>query len=400
MVDISSFFTLKGQLIIIALVQLGGIGIISFATFFASFMTKGIGLKHQSIIKDFLSSESLLESKKLLRGIIIITLFIELVGAILIFFSLKELKFNSIQEHIFYSIFHSISAFCNAGFSLFKDGLYTYKDNMPIRTLYSLHYAIAILIIIGGIGFSTLEDILRVSFYKTLFNKPWRKWKLSTQINIYTTIGLILIGFIVFGISELDNLPIHSIKKRLSLSLFQSITLRTAGFNTIDFGVLKDSTIIVCIFLMFIGGCPGSTAGGIKTSTFFLIIASAVATIKNQDKVEISNRTIGSSIIHKAHSILIFAIAYNLIAIFLLFLTEHNNEGIVSPLQVIFEQISAFSTVGLSLGITNTLSTTGKIIIITSMYVGRIGMLTLVLAISGKTIRSNYTYPEEQVMVV
>ncbi len=409
--DTGTYFTFKGQIVLMFLIQLGGIGIVSFATFFASFMAKGVGLKHQSIIQDHLSSESLISATALLRRVIIITLLIEFFGFILIFFSWDEdLQFNNLGQRIFFSAFHSVSAFCNAGFSLFPDSLYTnyLSDYTPlfnrsgmdinVQRMYGLHFIIALLIIFGGLGFSTIEDIFTRDKVRKRFKKPWKEWKISTRIAVNSTLILLSIGTVGFMTLEAYQLTNRTILEALNTAFFQSVTTRTAGFNTMDFSGLKEATIIMVIFLMFIGACPGSTGGGIKSSTFLLIALSSIANIKGRERIEIGKRTIPEDLIRKAFSIFMFATTYNIIAIFFLTITESGNENI-SILPIVFEQVSAFATVGLSMGITSELSDAGKAIIIISMYIGRVGTLTLALALSNKVKTNSYRYPDGHVMV-
>ena len=415
-VDVSTFFTFKGHLILMFLFQLGGIGIVSFATFFASFLAKGVSLKHQSIIQDFLSSESLDSAKGLLKKIIIMTVTIELLGAVAIFFSWdEELKFSSLGYKIFYSLFHSISAFCNAGFSLFSDGLFTSnisegnnvfarEVDIDLRQMYSLHFIIAIIIILGGIGFSTIEDIF-TSGRKNQRIKPRKEWKIGTKVAVYSSVFLIFLGTLGFMVLEAHQLTDRTIIEASITSFFQSVTTRTAGFHTMNFGgseggvPLANPTIILVIFLMFIGAAPGSTGGGIKSTTFLVLALAAIANIKGQERIELERRTIPNELIRKAFSIFMFATSYNLIAIFILSITEAGNPAANNILTLVFEQISAFSTVGLSMGITSNLTWMGKVVIILSMYIGRVGTLTLALALSNKVITNSYRYPEGNIMV-
>jgi Trk-type K+ transport system membrane component len=358
----------------------------------------------------------LISAKSLLRRIIFITLSIEFIGFIFIFFSWDEsLQFKGLGQKIFFSLFHSISAFCNAGFSLFEGGLYTdmLASDTPlfsgdgdviVKKMYLLHFIIAILIILGGVGFGTIEDVLTPSKIRDRWLHPWKDLKISSKIAIKTTGWLIVLGIIGFMLLESHQLRDRTIVEALNTAFFQSVTCRTAGFNTMSFGggaddmALQNSTIILCIFLMFIGACPGSTGGGIKSSTFYLIARSSWASIKGQERIEISRRTIPNDLVRKAFSIFMFATTYNIIAIFLLAVTESSNENI-TILQIVFEQISAFATAGLSMGVTSDLSSLGKIIIIISMYIGRVGTLTLALALSNTVSTNSYRYPEGHVMV-
>lgn len=397
-VDVSTFYSYKGHLVILFLMQLGGIGMISFATFFASFLRSGVGIKQQLIIQDFLSSDSLFSAKGLLRQVVVMTLVIETLTCIGIYFTWgNEVAFSSFREKLFYSIFHAVSAFCNAGFSLFSNGLY--QD--VLQHSYLLHMIIAFAIVLGGIGFSTLQDILSPKQLRERMRKPWMDWKLSTKISIFTSLGLILFGALFFYLLEQDN-QLRGMGKLESLvsSFFQSVTTRTAGFNTIDIGRVGTSTLILIIFLMFIGASSGSTGGGIKTSTFIIILKSAFSTIRGQREVNMGSRQISNELIFKAQSIFLFAATFNLVMIFLLSVTEAQmlaKHG--GMLKLVFEQVSAFATVGLSTGITPELSEWGKTILIISMFVGRIGTLTLALAISTRVSTRNYHYPTAHLMV-
>ncbi len=411
-VDTGTFFTLKGQLVILVLAQLGGIGIVTFATFFALVLTKGFGIKQQSILQDFLSTENLFTTKGLLRRVIVITFIIESLGAILIYLSWDStLKFDSEAQKVFFSIFHSVSAFCNAGFSLFPDSLHssmlsdetTLFSNVGmdvnIREMFGLHFSIGLLIIMGSIGFTVIEDVFPFRRIEGKFHviKPIKQWKISTKIIMYATALLIGIGFLLFFTLEFNHLKDKTLPNALVTALFQSITLRTAGFNTLDFASLSIPTTIICIFLMFIGAAPGSTGGGIKSTTFYVLLLSAIASIRNSENIEVGKRTIPNGIINRAYSIFLFATTYNLIAIFILSITER--ESGIEILPLVFEQISAFATVGLSMGATASLTFFGKMVIIFSMYVGRVGTLTLALALSSQVKTTSYKYPTVNIMV-
>ena len=404
-VDTATAFTLKGQIIILILIQLGGIGMVSFATFFATFLTQGVGIKHQSIIQDYLSSESLVSATKLLRKVILITLFIEIIGAICIFYSWDEelweqsQQFKTLGDKIFFSFFHSVSAFCNGGFSLFSGGMA--DANYKIDRMYTLHFVIIWIVVFGGLGYTTIEDIFSLKNIKERFVKPWKKWNVVTKINVYTTIALLAIGTAGFLLLEIEKLTDRTIIQAFVTALFQSMTTRTAGFNTMDFETLHPATIMMCLVLMFIGAASGSTAGGIKLTTFVLVFVAAVASIRRQERIVIAKRTIPDELIKKAFAIFIFAIAYNIFAIFLLFLVQEPSSPNDTKfmLKIIFEQVSAFATVGISMNLTYELSFWGKVIIISSMYLGRVGTLTLALALSNAVVTNSYRYPNAHVMV-
>jgi len=392
-VDTATYWTMKGHYVLLFMMQFGGIGIVSFAAFFTSFMRHGLGIKHQVAMQEFLDSESLSSAKNMLRKVILITLLIESLAATLLFFTWgSQVEFTHLGQKIFYSIFHGVSAFCNAGFSLFTDGLY---QNI-IRESYLFQVVIACAIIIGSIGFSTIQDVLSPKKLRERIQKPWKDWELGSKISIYTSAVLILIGMLLFFSIEYNNtLGELTFFEKMIASFFQSVTTRTAGFNTLDFGEFLQPTLIFMILLMFIGASSGSTGGGIKTSTFLLITVSAIATIRGKKNVDLGKRHISNDLLFKAFSIFAFAAFYNLMMIFVLSIVEPN----IDIIRIVFEQVSAFATVGLSTGITAELSLVGKIIIIFSMFFGRIGTLTLALALSTRVESTNYKYPNAHLLI-
>jgi trk system potassium uptake protein len=392
-VDISAYFTLKGQLVVMLLMQFGGIGIVSFTTFFASFLKKGMGFRHQLVIQDFLSAESLFNTKSMLRQVVLISLLIEAIASVLIFYSWGDkMHFTNLAQKIYYSVFHAISAFNNGGFSLFTNGLY----ESPIRTSYLLHVVIAFTIIFGSLGFSPIQDIFSISNLRNRMRNPWVEWKVSTKISVYVTLALIIGGTLLFMLTEYYNVLWGKTGfEKLVISFFQSVTTRTAGFNTVDFSQLSNASLILLVFLMFIGASSGSTGGGVKTSTFLLITLSSWATIKNRKKLTLWNRTITQELIGRAFSIFVFAATFNLFMIFVLSISEYK----LDIIDVVFEQISAFSTTGLSTGITASMSVFGKGCLIFSMFLGRVGTLTLLLALSNKHLSNNYSYPNAHIFI-
>ncbi|MGM0580590.1 MAG: TrkH family potassium uptake protein [Bacteroidota bacterium] len=392
-VDTATYFTMKGQFVIMILFQLGGLGIISFTSFFATFLKSGVGIKQQLMLQDFLVSESLFSAKGLLRKIIAITLVIEIISFIMIFFSWGEdVVFDSMGQKIFFSAFHAVSAFCNAGFSLFTNGLF--EDG--VANGYILHIIIALTIILGGLGFSSIQDLFSRKKLKDRFQNPWKDWALSTKIAVYTSLVLLASGTLVFYILEQGNtLGEKNFIESLIASFFQSATARTAGFNTVDIGALRTPTLIVIAFLMFIGASSGSVGGGIKTSTFYLLIVSVFASLRGRLKIEIDRKFIPKELLFKALSIFFFAASLNLIGIFVLSITDSN----YTLMQLIFEQVSAFGTVGLSTGITSDLSFAGRVVIILSMFIGRVGTLTFALALSSRKSTQSYKYPKAHLMV-
>lgn len=391
-VDTATHFTLKGQIIIMLLIQLGGINIVSFATFFSTFY-RSESVKYQSILKDFLSTGQLSDTRTLLRRIVYFSIIIEFFGTVLIFLSWHDnVAFRSTAQQVFFSLFHSVSAFNNAGFSLFSGNLM----EQWVDQSYNLHIWIAILIFLGGIGFATLEELFELftSWKKIL--RPWKYLSIPSRLVLKTSLLLILAGTLVFIYAEYENtLSGLSPKGFIVTSIFQSVTTRTAGFNSVDFGAVTQPVLIFFIFLMYVGASPGGTGGGIKTTTFSIILKTAYATIRGKRNVETHHHTIAFSLIDKAYAIALFALFLIFTSVFLLAFTEPD----VRFLHLIFEEVSAFGTVGLSTGITPLLSDAGKTIIIISMFIGRIGPLTLALFLSRPIISTHYRYPEIHVMV-
>ena len=381
LIDISTVLSFKGQVIVMILMQLGGLNIISFAALFA-ILRGGFGMRQQNFMSENLG-ESMQQSGKLVGAIFRLTLTIELFGAIalgIIWFP----YFDTLGSTMFHSIFHSISAFNNAGFSLFPDSLATpHIAYMPI-----VHWVIALLIILGGIGFGTLSDVLSQPWRKQSLEKSWRGMRLGTKIGLSVAGILLVTGALVFALTlnQEGDLGMH-----LSNSLFQSVTARTAGFNTIDIGAMAMPAMLMMIFLMFIGGGSGSTAGGIKTSTFALVFLSAAATIRGKKDINLYKNKIPWELMNRAFAVFLFAIVFIFLGIFILTILEPE----IAFLELAFEQVSAFCTVGLSTGITADLSFGSKVVIMLSMLIGRVGTLTLAFALSGARPESNtFTYPK------
>lgn len=391
-VDTATFFTMKGQAVILLLMQLGGIGIISFASFFAFFLKKGLSIRHQTVLQDFLNEDSLDTSKSLIRQIIFFTIFIETIGIVLIYLLWNEdMVFKGVGHKVFYSVFHGVSAFCNAGFALFSNGLM--EEN--VGDAYLLHIVLAFLIIFGGIGFPVLRDLFSIQSLRERLAKPWKQWKLSTVVAVYATFILIVVGTVAFYFLEKENtLNGLSFYAQIVTSFFQSVTTRTAGFNTVAMSELTSSTVVIFLLLMFIGASSGGTGGGIKTSTFFLIMLSVRNTITGRNQLQFKRRNISYTLLNRAYALFIFSSFSILFGIFVLSLTEQ-----ADILTITFEAVSAFATVGLSMGLTPDLSDIGKIVISMGMFSGRVGLLTFAFALSKRVKSNNYRYPNTNMMV-
>ena len=392
-VDTATYFTVNGQIVILLLIQLGGFGILSFASFFTLFLGQGVGIRHQAMLQDFLSSESLLTAKSLLGKVITITFFIEFLGFIFIFLTWGDnVPFNSLSQKLFFSLFHSVSAFCNAGFSLYSNGLY----EEFVREAYVMHLVVVGLVFLGGIGFPVIQDIFSIPRMRERLQNPWKDWRLGTKVAVYVSLALLAFGTFTFYLLERNNtLGNLTFMEAMVTSLFQSTIARTAGFNTVDFSALRLPTYLIIIFLMFIGGSSGSIAGGIKTSTFYLVFASAIATIRGKLRLEIGHNYIGNTLLFRALSIFVFAVGYIALGTLLLTISEPG----LAFMDLFFEEVSAFSTVGLSTGITPILNSYSKVIIILSMYIGRVGTITFAIAFVSRVTTQSYKYPKAHLMV-
>ncbi|MHB1279415.1 MAG: potassium transporter TrkG, partial [Bacteroidia bacterium] len=293
---------------------------------------------------------------------------------------------------MFYSVFHAVSAFCNAGFALFTNGL----AEVGIQTNYILHMCVAATIFFGGLGFPALRYIFEIQNVRERLSKPWKKWKLSTQIAFYGSLILIAVGALMFYLLERNGVIAGaSSMPALVTSIFQSVTTRTAGFNTVDFSLLGNPILIIFIFLMFIGASSGSTGGGIKTSTFVVIFTAILATVTGRKVVTLGRRTISQELIYKAFAVFIFSATFIFICVVLLVIAEPG----IEVTRLVFEEVSAFATVGLSTGITAQLSDFSKIVLIVSMFVGRIGILSLAFSLSVSTKSNDYLYPKSHIMI-
>lgn len=392
-VDVATGFTFKGKIIILILIQLGGINMLSFATFFAFMAHESYGLKYNSFMKNMLDVDKLSSTRSLLKNIVFFSFGLELVGAFLIFMYWQFSNFDSSMQHnIFYAIFHSVSAFNNVGISLWTDGLY---DNF-VRHSFFVQAVLMVLIFFGGLGFFAIQDMFALSSYRRRKKQPWKGLQLSTRIVLYTSLFLILAGSVVFYFLEYDkSMSNETSFAKVFHSVFQSVSSRTAGFSTVNFSLVTQPTLLFFIILMFIGASPGSTGGGIKTTTFYLLFKLSIATIIGKKHIESGRNSIPFSLIDKATTVFLFAITLIFVSTFLLSITE---EGI-SFIDLLFEEVSAFATCGLSTGITSSLSPAGRIIIIVSMFVGRIGPLTLGIALSRKVMTNKYRYPNANIMV-
>lgn len=391
--DTGTFFTFKGQIVIMILFLIGGLNMLTIATFIGSLYHQTGSLHVAGVIKGFLDTDQTANLQSILRNVILYAFVIQLIGAVVIFLSWgNSTSFVDFADRMFYSVFHSISAFNNAGFSLFTDGLF----NENVRFQYLIHIEIAFLIVVGGLGFLVLQDIFAIENRRNRKKHPWKRYQINTHLVLLITVILIIGGSLLFFVFEYNNaLKEHSFAGKIVTAFFQSVTTRTAGFNTVDTALLTRSSVLLFLVLMFIGASPGSTGGGIKTTTIAVAFKAAWANIRGREHVEFFKRNISWNYVNKTYAVLFSAFAFIILFSFILVLAEPN----FSLKELFFELVSAFGTVGLSMGITSELSVTGKLIIITSMFVGRIGFLTLGLALTRKVMYTKYRYPNGKLMI-
>ncbi len=383
--DTLLYFSRFGHIVILVLIQFGGLGIMTSYVFLSVAIGKRLLISQQVAMKGVFDTEYSGEIRKTVLFIVISTFIIEGIGTTVLAIHWSNETFG---EDLFYALFHSISAFCNAGFSLFREGLAPYQtDTMTNLT-------IVFLIISGGIGFIVLINLFN---FLTPSQGKCRKRKLNlhTKIVLTTTGILIILGAILFYTFEYNHtLSSLSGKNKIFVSLFQSVTTRTAGFTMVDVSGLASPTSLYYIYFMFIGGSSGSTAGGIKTGTLFVLIVLVYNLFRGREDIEIFGRTIPKRTVLKSVSILIISLFTVMLFSLVLFKTED------APFRdVIFEAFSAFGTVGLSCGLTPHLSEGGKVAVAILMFVGRIGPLTLALIIGGEIVERKIRFPEERIVV-
>ncbi|WP_207795792.1 TrkH family potassium uptake protein [Sphingobacterium haloxyli] len=401
-VDTATHFTFWGQLTIMLLIQAGGIGILSFAALFSYFLKGGSTYENQLAVGAYSNTQRMSEVFVLLRRTVWVTLGIEIIGAIGIFWSLGDNTGMSYGSRIFYSLFHAISSFCNAGFSTMSNGL---MDDAIVHN-YSLQLLISLIYIFGGLGFPIVVNVLQYlkHVYKQLigkwtlkgrFHRPW-VLNINSKINLVTTGIVTLFATLVVYINEYGNvLAAHEGVGKLVIAFSTATTPRTAGFNSIDFGALQFSTIIFVMLLMWVGASPNSTGGGIKTSTLAVAVLNILSLAKGKDRTEVFGREISTISIQRAFATMFLSLFTIGMAIFSISFFEPTRP----LLEVAFECFSAYSTVGLSLGVTSEFVTESKVILILTMFVGRVTMLSVLIAFIKKVKYTHYRYAPEELTI-
>lgn len=382
-IDISKELSIVGQVILLIFIQLGGLGIMTFSSLIFILIGKKITYEERELLKEERNLENSGGVLRFLRKIIFTIVIIESIGAV--FLTMRFVKDMSFGKALYFGIFHSISAFCNAGFSLFSDNLESYSGSFTIIM------TISYLIIIGGIGFTVIDSVLLAA------RKKIRRFDLTSKAAILVSVFLIVFGTILFLILEYNNkgtIGDMPFLEKLLASFFQSVTSRTAGYNSVPFSKLTEGSIFLICILMFIGASPGSTGGGLKTTTFGVLIFYVISVVRKKENVVIFNRRIGWEILNRAIAILVLSILY--VGTITLIITSIEKFSLE---QTIFEVISAFATTGLSLGITAELGTVSRILIICTMFLGRLGPMTFALALGGTNKVEKIKFPKENILV-
>lgn len=392
-VDTATYFSVWGQVVVMLLIQIGGLGIMVLSYFTLVVTGRKVSVDEKKLISYMLSEEDMNRLSRVLKSIISITFIVEAVGAALLFIGFRSFS-KDWTMRLFLSVFHAVSAFCNAGFALFSDSLESF-GNRPIILV-----SVAALIIAGGLSFAVMTNLVDVvaSFFRRIFSRRRiapATISLNTRIVLVLSFWLVLSGIVVIYALEHGNtlrgLPVGN---QYLAAFFQSVTLRTAGFNSIPFGGLSTAMLLVMVVYMFIGGASGSTAGGIKINTLAVLGGTVRSSWRNDDHVTIRGNTVSAETVNRAFLIFLVAVAACASGTLILSLSED-----ASLREVIFEAVSAFATVGLSTGITGNLSGVGKVVVILLMFVGRLGPLTVLAASSTDRTKVRIAYPQANIAV-
>lgn len=403
-VDVPGTFTFTGFLILLMLIQIGGIGIMTFTSFFALSLMGKSSFTSEMMLKDVLNENQLGGLFRVILKIIAVTFLIEGIGVYLIYMQVRHTLPGGLPEELFFAVFHSVSAFCNAGISTLSNNL---ADPLVAHN-YSLQFCMALLIIIGGLGFPIVFNYVKlvqhlvVNGFNILIGRQKHYIHRPHIINVYTyivmvsTAILLVVGTVVYFFAEReDSLRGLPFVGQLTSSFFSAVTPRTAGFNIVDMTSLSNTTLLLLLILMGIGASPMSTAGGIKTTTAFVALVTTVNVLRNKQPLEVFGREIVPQNIRRALSIILLYVTWLLLALFVLTISEKH----VPLFTLLFEMVSALSTVGLTLDFTPDLSDFGKVVIIITMFIGRLGVYTFFVGLVKDSKRKNYSYPQENILM-
>lgn len=401
--DISTNFSLFGQTVILILMQVGGLGIMTFTGFFGYFFSGGFSYKNQLMFGEILGQNKLNSVINTLLTIISITLLFELIGAAFIFFSVKESLFDNVGERVFFSIFHSVSSFCNAGFTTMSGGI----SNEAFRFNYSFQMVLAFIFILGGMGFGTVynfytyiraqvQGLIKAVIQKKHFVHKAQSFSFNTKFIVLCNVVVMVLATISYYLMEQR----HSLMQEGNswgewiTAFFMANSSRSPGFNSVDINMVSVPSLIMITTLMWIGVAPGSTGGGVKVTTVALAFMNIIALARGKDSIEIFRRKIAAESVNKAFAIIVLSV----LAITFSFILLNVTDPQIEMIPLLFESISAYATCGLSMGVTPLLSPAGKFILIFTMFVGRVGMLTLLVAFIKNTKNKSYIYPTEKLL--
>ncbi len=392
-VDTGSYFSIFGQVIILILIQIGGLGVMTISVMLFQWLGKSISIRQRMAMQDVFSHTPRHDIFDLVKSVLIFTIGAEAIGTLLL--TLQWMKVFPFSKALYFGLFHSVSAFCNAGFALFPDSIVRYSDQLMIVG------PLCALIVVGGIGFPVLYDL------QSCFRGPKPRIRLTIQTKtvLLTTAVLIAGGAVMIAVLEYPNHPEPRSWSHITLtSIFQSITCRTAGFNTIDIPSLHEATLAVMIFLMFFGASPGSCGGGVKTTTLALLAVFAFSRMTRKRRVNMFKKSIPTETLNRSMSLVLLSTGIITMVIFMLLVgdvaTGRNVAGHHGAfLAYVFETVSAFGTVGLSMGVTPLLSNWSKLWIILTMIIGRVGVLTFSYIITGGNAMGGKEYAEQNLMI-
>ncbi len=385
-VDTGSYFTHFGQAVILALIQIGGLGIMTLASALTLFLRQNsASIREKIVLGEIMNISQLNLIGTALRRIVLLTFAVEAIGSMILMFLWAGEDWTK-TELIYTAVFHSVSAFCNAGFSTFSDSLCRYSTNLPVVLVF------AALITLGGLGFVVLMDIGGRKILEK--NSRRSKLRLQTKLVLATSAILFVGGMFAFYVLDINRTGLE----RFSAALFNSVTARTAGFNTVSISMLSVPYSMILILLMFIGASPGSTGGGIKTTTLAVMCIRVSSIIRGKNRMSVFRKRLSNIAVSRAVVVLMFSFSVVFFSTLLLTITEAGDLRL-GFMDLLFEEVSAFATVGLSCGITSELSSWGRIIIIASMFIGRLGPLTLAFAISAPGSEEKIEYPRENIMI-
>ncbi len=397
-IDIGQYFTFTSQMVMLILIQVGGLGIMTISTGLLTVVGRSISIRSRFILQDTFTHSPQSDILSLIKRIVVFTAVFEAAGTALLIPGFFK-RSGDISKSLWEALFHSISAFCNAGFSLFPNSLMEYRaDPLVVLTVSGL-------IVSGGIGFLVLNELYWTVKSTLSPKKIWHRLSLHSKIVLLTTFWLILLGFLLFFIAEWNvTMKGFSLSERILGAIFQSVTPRTAGFNTLDFASMTPITIMGTMILMFIGGSPGSTAGGVKTTTMTVLIAVGISKFIGKEKPAIFKRSLNDESVNRAFAVLSLGMAIVIAGTASLLITELGARpyGETNGLFVkyLFEVISAFGTVGLSMGVTPELGDFAKLTLTVTMFLGRLGPLVVAAALRPQPrLRGTFVYAEESVMI-